>query len=110
MMKYPESLRKNSFTELAPGFRSDLFDPKLKNYRDPDPDSLSTSPSGLLATAIGLIYLFIVGRYVYMFSLAILTDGVFDVTSGFGVMVVTLAMVISYWLLGHRSVERLEMV
>jgi hypothetical protein len=79
------------------------------NYKDPNPDTLSTSPSGLMATVIGLIYLFIVGRYVYMFALSMLTEGLFDVTSGFGVMVVSLALVITYWLIGHRSVGRLEL-
>ncbi len=78
------------------------------NFRDDNPDTLSTSPSGLLATILGLGYLFIVTRYVYMFSLAMFTKGVFDVTAGFGILVVTLAMVIAYWLLGHRSVDRLE--
>jgi len=78
------------------------------NFRDDDPDTLSTSPSGLLATAIGLAYLFIVARYVYEFSLAMSTGGLFDVTAGFGISVVTLAVVITYWMLGHRSVDRLE--
>lgn len=78
------------------------------NFRDQNPDTLSTSPSGLLATGIGLAYLFVMARYVYMFSLAMFTEGLFDAISGFGILVVTLALIITYWLLGHRAVDRLE--
>ncbi|MEA3248752.1 MAG: hypothetical protein U9Q03_00140 [Patescibacteria group bacterium] len=78
------------------------------NFRDQNPDTLSTSPSGLLATTIGLAYLFVVARYVYMFSLMLFTEAKFDVLAGFGILVVTLALASIYWLLGHRAVDRLE--
>ena len=49
-MKYEKNrfgLGKNNFTELAPRFNSDLFDPKLLSNRNPDPMGISKALSRL---------------------------------------------------------------
>jgi ABC-2 type transport system permease protein len=78
------------------------------NFRERSPDALTTSPAGLAATAVGLAYLLVLGRYIHRFSTAYLSAGRLDVASVFGVLVVSIAVVGIYWIVAPRAMERAE--
>ncbi|MDD5251046.1 MAG: hypothetical protein PHT12_00255 [Patescibacteria group bacterium] len=78
------------------------------DFRDRDPDELSTSPAGLAATAIGVGYVWVVTRYVRMMTLAYLMDGRFDAVALFGLLVVTVGIVAAYWVIASRALEHAE--
>jgi len=78
------------------------------NFRDRDPDTLSTSPAGLAATGLGLVYLAIVIRYVRAFALAQISTGALDIKSAFGILIVSWGVIAAYWVAAPRRLDRLE--
>ncbi len=78
------------------------------NFRDRDPDTLSTSPAGLAAAAIGLAYIWIVAGYVRRFTLAYLLVGQIDTLSIFGILIVSWAVITIYWIAAPRAMDRIE--
>jgi ABC-2 type transport system permease protein len=71
-------------------------------------DSLTTSPAGLVATGIGLAYVWIVARYLYGFATGLLVVGRADVIGAFGILIVSLTVIIAYWSLARRRMDSLE--
>lgn len=78
------------------------------DFSQSDPDVLTTSPAGLVATGLGIVYLFIVGRYVYRFADTLLSAGHVDLRAGFGVLIVTMTILTAYWIIAPRSMEAHE--
>lgn len=78
------------------------------NFRDHDPDSLSTSPAGLMTTAIGLVYIAVISRYVYVFASGFYFDERIDLLAVFGLLTVSVGLVGLYWYLAPRAMEKLE--
>lgn len=79
------------------------------DFRNRDPQMLSTSAAGLSATAIGLGYLWVVIRYVHAFARKFLATGVVDVNAAFGILIVSLGIIAVYWLLAPRRMDSLEL-
>lgn len=73
-----------------------------------DPDYVSTSPSGLAATGIGLVYTVIACRYVRRIFVQWFAAGTIDVVALFGLLIVSLTIVVAYWVAAHRVMDRLE--
>lgn len=78
------------------------------DFAQDDPDVLTTSPAGLVATGLGIMYLFIVGRYVYRFADTLLSAGQVDPLAGSGVLIVTMTILTAYWIIAPRSMEARE--
>lgn len=71
-------------------------------------DELATTPAGLAATGIALGYLWVVARYVYRFAGGFLSGGGADLIEAFGILIVSLAVVVVYWTLARRRMDTLE--
>lgn len=80
------------------------------NFREPDPDMLTTSPAGLGATGLGLLFVWVMTRYVHQFTLNFLENGRVDTLAMFGMLVVSLAVTGAYWALSVRAADRIEVV
>ncbi len=78
-------------------------------FRDADPDMMSTSPSGLLATGIGVAYVYVVARYVHVFTKTALTTGEFDAIAFAGIFIVSVVLFMGYMFMARRKVESLEL-
>ncbi len=78
------------------------------NFRDRDPDTLSTSPAGLAAAAIGLAYIWIIAGYVRRFTLVYLLAGQIDRLSIFGILIVSWGVIILYWIAAPRAMDKIE--
>lgn len=77
-------------------------------FDESDPDALSTTPAGLIATAICLGYVWILARYMHAYALAYTTREAFSVMPFFGVLIVTLAIVGAYAFIAPRAMDALE--
>ena len=80
------------------------------DFHQPDPDMLTTSPAGLAATALGLLFVWVMTRYVHQFTLTFLESGQVDTLAMFGMLVVALAVTGAYWALSVRAAEKTEVV
>jgi ABC-2 type transport system permease protein len=80
------------------------------SFRSRDPDTVSTSPAGLGAMAVGIGYLFVVIRYVHRAVALYVGSGTFDANGLFGVLVVSVAVIALFWTLAHRTMDRMEIV
>jgi len=78
------------------------------NFRKHDAETLSTSPAGLTAVGLGMLYVYIAAGYVRKFAAAYLERGVIDAVSVFGLIVISVAVVAIYWVAAPRRMERLE--
>jgi len=77
-------------------------------FRDTNPDTMSTSPPGLLAAGLGLAYVWIVAGYVHSFATALIERGEADVLAVASILIVTLVAVTVHMFLGRRAVEKME--
>jgi hypothetical protein len=73
-----------------------------------DPDVASTSPSGLAATGVGIVYTVIACRYVNRVVTRWAAEGMVDSVALFGLLIVSLAVVIGYWIAAQRVMDRIE--
>ncbi len=73
-----------------------------------DPDALATSPSGLAATAMCLVYVWILARYMHAFVLAYSAKGTVGSMPFFGVLIMTIAIVGAYAVIVPRVMDQLE--
>jgi hypothetical protein len=78
------------------------------NVREKDPDALSTTPAGLVATFLGAAYITIIARYLFTFLDAYYRGGFFDPLPMFGMLVVAIAAVGLYWAIAVRVIEKKE--
>jgi ABC-2 type transport system permease protein len=76
---------------------------KMKN-----PDSLSTSPPGLLALALSLLFVWVMARYTHSFIDGYLSAGSLDLTSLAAILVLTTAVVMFFMIVSRQAIERLE--
>jgi len=78
------------------------------DFQNDNPESLATSPAGLFAVFLGIVYLWIMGRYAYRYTLVFLSSGQPDFVALFGMLVVSVVFVATYWSVARRAMERLE--
>lgn len=79
------------------------------SFDNPDPDSMSTSPAGLLTVGFSLLYIWIVSSYVLSFTNKILNHNIVDILAVAGIFVVSIMISITYQFLARRSLQNLEM-
>ncbi|MFH1046789.1 MAG: hypothetical protein V1738_00660 [Patescibacteria group bacterium] len=79
------------------------------NFRQTNPDMLSTSPSGLLATGFGMLYIWITARYVQTFVASLTNRGAVDLVAAIGILVVSLTITVGYFFFAYRAIERLQL-
>lgn len=79
------------------------------DFRETDPQLLSTSPAGLAATGIGLAYLWVMLRYVRGFVLTYLASGHIEIKAVFGMLIVSWGVIAAYWIFAPRRMDRLEL-
>ena len=78
------------------------------NFRDRDPDSLSTSPAGLLTAASGLIVIAVLAEYLKRFAVAYLATGTIDIVGAFGMLIVAAAIAGIGWAVAPRYMDQAE--
>lgn len=78
------------------------------DFRDTDPDALSTSPAGLAATAIAAVYVTIIGRYLYDFLAAYFIESRIDPLPMFGTLIVALVGIGIYWWVAMHVIDEKE--
>ncbi|MEY4745287.1 MAG: hypothetical protein RL272_1232 [Candidatus Parcubacteria bacterium] len=78
------------------------------DFRAKDPDLVTTSPAGLLATALGAAYLWIMIRYVHRAAASFLSGHAVDPLVLIGMSVVSLAVVSASWAVAMRFMDRME--
>ncbi|MFA6603809.1 MAG: hypothetical protein WCT10_03110 [Patescibacteria group bacterium] len=78
------------------------------DFRKRDAESLSTSPAGIAAVVLGLLYIYVAAGYVRGFTAAYLKNGMIDAVSILGLAVISILVVAVYGVLAPRRMKRLE--